>query len=100
MFSKIDSIVQTMYNEPSLGLFFTQQYVHNTFPVLLNQLDKLHDNKKKLSITLNELCTTERELTEITSLKGDFSFKMLTKISAINYLVTQKEKERVKEKKK
>lgn len=83
-----------MYNEPSLGLYFTQQHIHNTFPLILNQLDRLHDNQKSTEKILNELSTTERELSEITSLKGDWSFKMLTQISAISYL-TQKKKEKI-----
>ena len=81
-----------MYNEPSLGLYFTQQHIHNAFPVLLNELDKLELNRKKVEKTLKDISITERELSEITSLSNEYSYNMLTKIQAINYVVSHKGK--------
>lgn len=86
---KLDDVVKTVYNEPSLGLYFTQQHIHNSFPLVLSQLDKLHENRKKLESLINEVNTTEREVKEITGLTGDFAFNMLTKISSINYKLSQ-----------
>jgi hypothetical protein len=35
VFSNIDNVILTLFNEPSLGLFYTQQYIHDIFPTLL-----------------------------------------------------------------
>ena len=85
----LDDIISTVYNEPCVGLYFCQQHIHNTFPVLLSNLDNLHENKLELDIIGKNLDISKIELKEITDLTGDFSFNMLTKISAINYEINK-----------
>lgn len=91
VFESIDNIVQTLYNEPSLGLYYSQQHIHNNFPNLLFQMDRMHENRKKLDNYLLDMQGTSKELEELSSLTGDFSFKMLTLINSINFEVSKKD---------
>ncbi len=86
----VNQTISSIYNEPSVGLFYTQQHIHNSFPVLLLNMDKLAENNKKLEILNNNLDQTQREINEIISLNEDFSFKMLTQLSAISYSISKK----------
>lgn len=83
----VDSVITTMYNEPSVGLYFTQQHIHNNFPLILHHLDSLADNHKKLEVIQPSIDQTIKEMDELSSLTGDFSFKMLTKIQSLLYKV-------------
>ena len=38
VFNNIDKVILTLFNEPSLGLYYTQQHIDNTFSTLLYNL--------------------------------------------------------------
>jgi hypothetical protein len=80
----------TLFNEPSLGIYFTQQHIQNSFPTLLYNMDKLYDNRKLINNTILDLNNTEQEIKEITSLNEDFSFKMLARINSLNFELQRK----------
>jgi hypothetical protein len=90
VFNSIDKIILTLFNEPSLGLYYTQQHIENSFPTLLFNMDKMHDNRKLINNTILDIDRTEAEIKEITSLNEDFSFKMLAKINSLNFELLRK----------
>ena len=99
VFESLDKTMVTLFNEPSLGLYYTEQHVRNSIPPILNQMvifyfikiqDKLYENRKKINNTILDLKNTELEIKEITSLNQDFSFKMLTKINSLNFALSNK----------
>ena len=85
VFDCLDKSVLTLFNEPSLGLHYTQQHIQNSFPKLLYHMDNLYENKKKINSTLLDMDKTIKDIKELSSLNQNFSFKMLTKINNINY---------------
>ena len=85
LFQNLDKSVLTLFNEPSLGLYYTQQHIQNSFPKLLYHMDNLYDNRKKMKNIMKEMDNTIRDLKEITSLNDPFSFQMLAKINSMNY---------------
>jgi len=85
VFDCLDKSVLTLFNEPSLGLYYTQQHIQNSFPKLLYHMDNLYENKKKINSTLLDMDKTIKDIKELSSLNQNFSFKMLTKINNINY---------------
>ncbi len=86
----MDKVLTTLFNEPSLGLYFTQQHMQNSFPTLLYNLDKLYDNRKLINNTIKDIDKTENEIREISSLNEDFSFKMLARINSLNFELQRK----------
>lgn len=90
IFDNVDKTVLTLFNEPSLGLYYTQQHIQSSFPKLLSQMDNLYDNKKKITNTLLDIDKTIKDLKEINSLNQQFSFNMLAKINALNFEVQGK----------
>ena len=85
IFTYVDKSVLTLFNEPSLGLYYTQQHIKSSFPKLLYHMDNLYENKKKINNTLLDMDKTIKDIKELSSLNQNFSFKMLTKINNINY---------------
>jgi hypothetical protein len=63
--------------------------ISNLVSILITK-DKLNENKKILSNTTKDINITNREITELTQLNNDFSFKMLAMISSINYELSKK----------
>lgn len=90
LFECVDKTVLTLFNEPSLGLYYTQQHIKSTFPRLLYYMDNLYDNRKKMEDTVNQINNTIRDLRELNSLNEAFSFKMLAKIKSIDYAIKNK----------
>ena len=90
LFQCVDKSVLTLFNEPSLGLYYTQQHIRSTFPKLLYHMDSLYENRKKINDTILDVNNTIRDIKEMTSLNEDFSFKMLAKIKSISYCVNYK----------
>lgn len=90
IFDNVDKSVLTLFNEPSLGLYYTQQHIQSAFPKLLSQMDNLYDNRKKISNMLLDIDKTIKDLKEITSLNQQFSFNMLAKINSLNFEVQGK----------
>jgi hypothetical protein len=86
----MDKVLTTLFNEPSLGLYFTQQHMQNSFPTLLFNMDKLYDNRKLINNTIRDIDKTENEIREISSLNEDFSFKMLARINSLNFELQRK----------
>ena len=91
LFKCVDKSVLTLFNEPSLGLYYTQQHIRSCFGKLLFHMDSLYENRKKINDTILDVNNTIREIQEMTSLNNDFSFKMLAKIKSIGYCVSQKD---------
>lgn len=73
-----------------MGLYYTQQHIHNTLPTLLYNMDKLHDNRKLINNTILDIKNTEQEIKELTTLNEDFSFKMLARINSLNFELQRK----------
>ena len=90
LFQCLDKSVLTLYNEPSLGLYYTQQHVRSSFPKLLYHMDSLYENRKKINDTILDVNNTIRDIREMTSLNGDFTYNMLAKIKAIGFCVNYK----------
>ena len=90
IFDQVDKTVLTLFNEPSMGLYYTQMHFTKMFPKLLFNMDSLHDNRKNISNTIMDINNTIRDLNEITSLNKNFSFKILAKINALNYEIKNK----------
>ena len=90
LFQCVDKSVLTLFNEPSLGLYFTQQHIRSSFPKMLYHMDSLYENRKKINTTLLDVNNTIRDIQEMTSLNEDFSYKMLAKIKSISYCVNNK----------
>ena len=90
LFQYVDKSVLTLYNEPSLGLYYTQQHVRSSFPKLLYHMDSLYENRKKINDTILDVNNTIRDIREMTSLNGDFTYNMLAKIKAIGFCVNYK----------
>ena len=90
LFQCVDKSVLTLFNEPSLGLYYTQQHVRSSFPKLLYHMDSLYENRKKINDTILDVNNTIRDIKEMSSLNEDFSFKMLAKIKSIGYCVNYK----------
>ncbi len=90
LFQCVDKSVLTLFNEPSLGLYYTQQHIRSSFPKLLFHMDSLYENRKKINDTILDVNNTIRDIKEMTSLNEDFSFKMLAKIKSIGYCVNNK----------
>ena len=90
LFQCVDKSVLTLFNEPSLGLYYTQQHVRSSFPKLLYHMDSLYDNRKKINDTILDVNNTIRDIKEMTSLNGDFTYNMLAKIKAIGFSVNYK----------
>lgn len=86
----LELVFASLYNEPSSGLFYTQQHIHNSFPILLSNMDNLYENRKRLDRIIKNIEVASQEIEEVVSLNDDFSFKMLTKLSAINYKLSLK----------
>jgi len=80
----------TLFNEPSLGLYYTQQHIQNSFPNLLTNLDRLYENRRIINNTIKDINNTEKEIKEISSLNEDFSFKMLARINSLNFELQRK----------
>ena len=87
LFQCVDKSVLTLFNEPSLGLYYTQQHIRSSFPKLLYHMDSLYENRKKINDTILDVNNTIRDIKEMSSLNEDFSFKMLAKIKSIGYCV-------------
>ena len=49
LFQCVDKSVLTLFNEPSLGLYFTQQHIRSSFPKMLYHMDSLYENRKKIN---------------------------------------------------
>ena len=90
IFDKIDKVVLTLFNEPSLGLYYTQQHIQTTFPKLITHMDGLYDNRKMLRNALLDMEHTIKDLKEITSLNDNYSYQMLAKINSLSYEVMSK----------
>ena len=90
LFQYVDKSVLTLFNEPSLGLYYTQQHIRSSFPKLLYHMDSLYENRKKINDTILDVNNTIRDIREMTSLNNDFSFKMLAKIKSIGFCVNYK----------
>ena len=90
LFQCVDKSVLTLFNEPSLGLYYTQQHIRSSFPKLLYHMDSLYENRKKINDTILDVNNTIRDIKELTSLNNDFSFKMLAKIKSISFCVNYK----------
>ena len=90
LFQCVDKSVLTLFNEPSLGLYYTQQHIRSSFPKLLYHMDSLYENRKKINDTILDINNTIRDIKEMSSLNEDFSFKMLAKIKSIGYCVNNK----------
>ena len=90
LFQCVDKSVLTLFNEPSLGLYFTQQHIRSSFPKLLFHMDSLYENRKKINDNILDINNTIRDIKEMTSLNDNFSFKMLAKIKSISYVVNYK----------
>ena len=45
IFEHLDRAVLTLFNEPSLGLYFTEQHIENTLPKLVSRMDNLYENR-------------------------------------------------------
>ena len=90
LFQNLDKSVLTLFNEPSLGLYYTQQHIRSSFPKLLYHMDSLYENRKKINDTILDVNNSIRDIKEMSSLNEDFSFKMLAKIKSIGYCVNNK----------
>lgn len=90
LFQCVDKSVLTLFNEPSLGLYYTQQHIRSSFPKMLYHMDSLYENRKKINNTILDVNNTIRDIKEMSSLNEDFSFKMLAKIKSIGYCVNNK----------
>ena len=90
LFQCVDKSVLTLFNEPSLGLYFTQQHIRSSFPKLLFHMDSLYENRKKINDNILDINNTISDIKEMTSLNDNFSFKMLAKIKSISYVVNYK----------
>ena len=90
VFDCLDKSVLTLFNEPSLGLYYTQQHIQNSFPKLLYHMDNLYDNRTKMKNIMNEMDKTIRDLKEITSLNDPYAFEMLAKVNSMNYELLKK----------
>ena len=90
LFQCVDKSVLTLFNEPSLGLYFTQQHIRSSFPKMLYHMDSLYENRKKINTTILDVNNTIRDIQEMTSLNEDFSYKILAKIKSISYCVNNK----------
>ena len=90
LFQCVDKSVLTLFNEPSLGLYFTQQHIRSSFPKMLYHMDSLYENRKKINNTILDVNNTIRDIKEMSSLNEDFSYKMLAKIKSIGYCVNNK----------
>ena len=90
LFECVDKAVLTLFNEPSLGLYYTQQHIQSTFPKLLFYMDNLYDNRKVINNTILDANNTIRDIKEITSLNDIFTFKMLARIKNINFALKSK----------
>ena len=90
LFQCVDKSVLTLFNEPSLGLYYTQQHIRSSFPKLLFHMDSLYENRKKINNTILDINNSIRDIKEMSSLNDDFSFKMLAKIKSISYCVNNK----------
>ena len=90
LFQNLDKSVLTLFNEPSLGLYYTQQHMRSSFPKMLYHMDSLYENRKKINDTILDINNTIRDIKEMSSLNEDFSFKMLAKIKSIGYCVNNK----------
>ena len=90
LFQCVDKSVLTLFNEPSLGLYYTQQHMRSSFPKMLYHMDSLYENRKKINDTILDVNNTIRDIKEMSSLNEDFSFKMLAKIKSIGYCVNNK----------
>jgi hypothetical protein len=90
VFDCLDKSVLTLFNEPSLGLYYTQQHIQNSFPKLLYHMDNLYDNRIKMKNIMNEMDKTIRDLKEITSLNDPYAFEMLAKVNSMNYELLKK----------
>ena len=90
LFQCVDKSVLTLFNEPSLGLYYTQQHIRSSFPKMLYHMDSLYENRKKINTTILDVNNTIRDIQEMTSLNEDFSYKMLAKIKSISYCVNNK----------
>ena len=90
IFDKIDNVVLTLFNEPSLGLYYTQEHIKTTFPKLMTHMDGLYDNRKLLRNTLLDMEHTIKDLKEITSLNDNYAYTMLAKINSLTYEVMAK----------
>ena len=90
LFQCVDKSVLTLFNEPSLGLYYTQQHIRSSFPKMLYHMDSLYENRKKINNTILDVNNTIRDIKEMSSLNEDFSFKMLAKMKSIGYCVNNK----------
>ena len=90
IFNSVDKSILTLFNEPSLGLYYTEQHIKSAFPKILYYMDNLYDNRKKMKNVINEMDKTIRDLKEITSLNDPFSFEMLAKVNSMNYELLKK----------
>ena len=90
LFQRVDKSVLTLFNEPSLGLYYTQQHIRSAFPKLLYYMDNLYDNRKKINDTILDVNNTIRDIREINTLNEDYAFKMLAKIKSISFCVNYK----------
>ena len=71
LFQCVDKSVLTLFNEPSLGLYFTQQHIRSSFPKMLYHMDSLYENRKKINTTILDVNNTIRDIQEMTSLNGN-----------------------------
>lgn len=90
VFDSIDKVIFTLYNEPSLGLYYTQQHIHATFPKLINHMDILHENRNAINRHSKDIDGTLRDLKELASLNENYSYRLLAKINSMNYALEQK----------
>lgn len=90
MFNEFDKIILTLFNEPSLGLFYTQKHIQDNLPNLLFNMDKLYENRKLASNTLQDMKNTEKEVKEISGLNDSFTLNMLNMINSINCEIGKK----------
>lgn len=87
IFEHIDKAVLTLFNEPSLGLYFTQQHIENSIPKIINRTDNLQENRKKLLNMKADVESTIINLKELTTLNENFSYNMLAIINNLNFEV-------------
>ena len=90
IFNCVDKSVLTLFNEPSLGLYYREQHIKTAFPKLLYHMDNLYDNRTKMKNIMNEMDKTIRDLKEITSLNDPYAFEMLAKVNSMNYELLKK----------
>ena len=90
VFNNIDKIIMTLFNEPSLGLYYTQQHIQNSFPSLLNNMDRLYENRKTINNTIQDLDRTEKEIKEM-SLKAINLYRKILKLHKIKLPLDMRE---------